>query len=295
MAWLKVDDGFADHPKVKSIPRSDRLAAIGLWTLAGAWCAKHLTDGFVPDYMLAELGGTKRLAAALAAVGLWDKVAQASQEPRASLAQASRDRCASGWQFHDWAEHQPSKEQVQHRRKATAERLRKWRERQASGSTEPPPADYDPAEQEDGNANGNGVTNGSGNGSGNASGNAAPGPTRPDPYLSSSVSEETYVSSEPENEPRSKPTTMDKARLARIYTDKVKLSNFGHVVTTVGIAMAAGYTAEQIAPAMARLARDGRNVTENTLRIEIENENKPAQSGSTTFYKTASGMSVEVY
>ena len=39
MAWFKVDDGFHSSRKVLSIPRRSRLAAIGAWTIAGAWCA----------------------------------------------------------------------------------------------------------------------------------------------------------------------------------------------------------------------------------------------------------------
>lgn len=39
--WLKVDDGFPDHPKVLQCSNS----TIGVWTKLGSWCAKHLTDG----------------------------------------------------------------------------------------------------------------------------------------------------------------------------------------------------------------------------------------------------------
>jgi hypothetical protein len=108
MSWFKVDDGFSDHPKVRSIPRATRAAAIGLWTLAGSWSAKNLTDGHVPAYMLAELGCTRGQAAALVQAGLWL-------------------RAGDGYDFHEWDDHQPSREQVTERRAKTAERVARWR------------------------------------------------------------------------------------------------------------------------------------------------------------------------
>ena len=58
MTWFRIDDGFADHPKVAQCS----LAAIGLWTRAGAWCSKHLTNGQVPRHMLRSWGATAKLA-----------------------------------------------------------------------------------------------------------------------------------------------------------------------------------------------------------------------------------------
>jgi hypothetical protein len=146
MSWFKVDDGFSDHPKVRSIPRAQRAAAIGLWTLAGSWSAKNLTDGFVPDYMLAELGCTRGQAAALVQAGLWR-------------------RADGGYAFHEWDDHQPSREQVKERRAKTAERVARWRATKVSASQ--------------GHVSvGNGVTNSVTN----VVSNAAPDPTRPDPY-----------------------------------------------------------------------------------------------------------------
>ena len=67
MTWFKVDDGFYDHPKVIDLP----LAAVGLWALAGAYCARHLTDGVITDRQIRAIGGTRKQAAALVAAGLW--------------------------------------------------------------------------------------------------------------------------------------------------------------------------------------------------------------------------------
>ena len=41
MTWYKVDDGIHSHPKFLDVS----LAAVGLWTMCGAWCSAYLTDG----------------------------------------------------------------------------------------------------------------------------------------------------------------------------------------------------------------------------------------------------------
>ena len=110
MSWFKIDDNFHVHPKVKSIPRKDRAAAVGLWCMAGSWCSQQLTDGHVPSYMLEEFGASPRLATVLVAARLW-------------VVETER----GGWIFHDWHSHQPSKAEVDEKRRKSAERLKAWR------------------------------------------------------------------------------------------------------------------------------------------------------------------------
>jgi len=111
VVWFKVDDGFYSSRKVLSIPRAQRVAAVGLWTLAGNWSGRELTDGRVDNYVLAELGATPRLRRALVEARLW------------------LDHGSAGVEFHDWARYQPTREQVEEERRKTADRQRKWRER----------------------------------------------------------------------------------------------------------------------------------------------------------------------
>lgn len=90
MTWFKVDDTFHAHPKVLATD----AAALGLWVVAGAWSSAHLTEGFVPDHALPRLiPGSDVLARKLVATGLWR-------------------RTRGGYQFHDWAEYQPTKEEA---------------------------------------------------------------------------------------------------------------------------------------------------------------------------------------
>lgn len=87
MSWFKVDDGFASSPKVLSIRRRDRLAAIGLWVIAGSWSIGQRTNGEIPAYMVPELGGTDRLAHALVKADLWVSI-------------------DDGWRFFEWRKEQ---------------------------------------------------------------------------------------------------------------------------------------------------------------------------------------------
>lgn len=121
MTWFKVDDSFYDHPKV--FDASD--AAIALWTRAGSWAARNLTDGFVPHGLLARLSTNAEAASKeLLDRGLWQ-------------------RMRGGYLFHDWAEYQPTREKVIHNRKQTAARQAAMRERKKKPSSEDNPSRRD--------------------------------------------------------------------------------------------------------------------------------------------------------
>lgn len=109
MPWFKVDDGFANARQVLSIPRRHRCKAIGLWTLAGTWAAKELTDGFIPDYLIETLGATPNDAQQLVYSGLWSRVEH-------------------GYQVVGWDKYQFTKTQVMERRANEAERKQRARE-----------------------------------------------------------------------------------------------------------------------------------------------------------------------
>jgi len=109
--WFRVDDSFSDHPKVEALLAGGRSdAAIALWTLAGSWCAKHLTDGQIPASKVARLGVSSHRAASaeLVRVGLWIVA-------------------GDGFAFHQWGERQPSREAVTEKRKAGAARTARSR------------------------------------------------------------------------------------------------------------------------------------------------------------------------
>uniref|UniRef100_UPI003018A971 hypothetical protein n=1 Tax=unclassified Microbacterium TaxID=2609290 RepID=UPI003018A971 len=122
MAWFRVDDQLHAHPK----PRRAGLAAIGLWTLAGSHCMSYLTDGIVERWFVESLPGGVKLAGRLVKAGLWH------EHP-------------DGWEFHDWAEFQFTREQILADRGAAAERMRRVRANRKANVRPNEPANVTPA------------------------------------------------------------------------------------------------------------------------------------------------------
>lgn len=116
MPWFKVDDGL--HAHMKAVRAG--VPAMGLWVLAGSWSSNQLTDGWVPDYIVARLDPDYREhAATLVRAGLWVEDEHDGDK---------------GWRFHQWDEHQPSSESVLAKREAARERMRRIREQRSAGS-----------------------------------------------------------------------------------------------------------------------------------------------------------------
>lgn len=122
MPWVRIDDGYADHPK---------MAAVGplgqaLWLAGLAYCNRNLTDGFIPWAAARQLvpwtyldgsGPTaiyigtptevfeegrvtsEYVIAALVSVGLWNDV-------------------LGGYTIHDYEDYQPTKAQIMAEREA---------------------------------------------------------------------------------------------------------------------------------------------------------------------------------
>jgi hypothetical protein len=103
MAWVRVDDQFAEHPKVLKLGR-DRLPAIGLWLQGLTYANRYLTDGFIPEGALPP--GSRRLAGRLVDVGLWQRV-------------------PNGFEVHDYADYQQDRDKVLALRAERAEAGRK--------------------------------------------------------------------------------------------------------------------------------------------------------------------------
>lgn len=106
MPWVKLDDHFADHPKLAAIDAWERPLAVFLHIMALCWCNRHLTDGFVPkaaverlapelvdyDYERGNISPTL-IASKLVACGLWEEN-------------------QAFYIIHDYLEYQPSREEV---------------------------------------------------------------------------------------------------------------------------------------------------------------------------------------
>lgn len=124
MTWGKVDDNLAFHPKVIVAGNE----AMGLWVRALSWSAQQLTDGVIPEAIIEALDG-ETAAEALVSAGLWH-------------------RLGDDYEFNDWIDYQPSREQVLAEREATRERSRAARAKAAAarGAKDAPQAAHSPAE-----------------------------------------------------------------------------------------------------------------------------------------------------
>ena len=114
--WFKVDDNFHCNERLLQIPKRFRLAAAGLWVMAGSWSANARTDGFVPDYMIQSWSPTQKQLDWLLQVGLWD-------------------RAAGGYQFRGWLRYNPSRTELDAKREASRDRMRKLRESRRNNDT----------------------------------------------------------------------------------------------------------------------------------------------------------------
>ncbi|NDB57280.1 hypothetical protein EB001_02340 [bacterium] len=112
MAWIKIDDAFADHPKV--IGLSDKAFRTHIEGLC--YSGRYLTDGFIPMIVASRMvNNDMAILVELSNAGLW-----------------LEDLPNNGFQIHDYLAHQTSKEQVEEKRKSLRERQKRYRERHAT-------------------------------------------------------------------------------------------------------------------------------------------------------------------
>ncbi len=104
MTWVRLDDRFAEHPKVVGL--SD--AAFRLHVNALCYAARNLTDGHIPVGAIRALRGQRRTVVALITAGCWEE-------------------CDDGWAIHDYLGYNPSAEAVNNGRRAAKERMQRLR------------------------------------------------------------------------------------------------------------------------------------------------------------------------
>lgn len=111
--WVKVDDGFPEHPKVIEAGRHlgtyGRGRVIAIWQVAICYCNRNLTDGFIdePTVRTWTLYDKRPLDVALVMAG-------------AGL----MARVEGGFRFHDYHDYQPSAKERKARLKKDRDRKR---------------------------------------------------------------------------------------------------------------------------------------------------------------------------
>ena len=109
MTWLKKDDRFAEHRKIRRLPDG----AYRLHDTAMCACARDETDGFITEDDITDMPHGARLRKhipALVEAGLWEVVEQ-------------------GWQIHDWLIYNPSHAKLEEKRASARQRQAEWREK----------------------------------------------------------------------------------------------------------------------------------------------------------------------
>jgi hypothetical protein len=120
MPWFKIDDGFHSHPKVAQLFEGPCPGdAIALFSLAGSWVSRELTDGAVPLGFVRRSGLHPEAAAELVRVGLWE------------------DNPGGGYWIHDYLQYNPDREQVLADREKNRERQARWYAKQQKGRPDP--------------------------------------------------------------------------------------------------------------------------------------------------------------
>lgn len=110
MPWVRFDDQFPVHRKVDSLPDP----AFRLHVEAIFWCARNLTDGFVPEGDLDAVTARKvrrptGFVALLIGRRIWH---QADEACPSQQCPAPVDNGHVGWIIHDYWQYQPTREKV---------------------------------------------------------------------------------------------------------------------------------------------------------------------------------------
>jgi hypothetical protein len=103
MAWVRLDDQFADHPKIAA------AGPVAGWVYVSGLCyaARYLTDGFVPETIALRFAGS-------------------SPEILANLVECSLfDRVNGGYLIHDFLEYNPPASKVKAEREAAKARMQR--------------------------------------------------------------------------------------------------------------------------------------------------------------------------
>lgn len=109
--WVKVDDKFAEHPKV--LAAGARLGRFGcgrvlaVWHVAMSWINRNETDGVIPAAVLHHVGRLYDRAPTQVADAMAEPLEDGTGEPRAGLLERLPD--GTGYRVHDYHDYQPTR------------------------------------------------------------------------------------------------------------------------------------------------------------------------------------------
>lgn len=122
MSRFEIDDQFLGHHKVKRALRSG-AEALQMWLAMRTYVAINNTGGFIPDEDLDDLNGKpgtpRKWVAVLVNCG--------KPLPNGGRGAGLVDEVPGGWELHDYSDHGLSPEEIEHKRKLSRDRQRRWR------------------------------------------------------------------------------------------------------------------------------------------------------------------------
>lgn len=272
MSWARIDDAFDDHPKVLALlEMEDAAAAIGLWTLCLTYAhrntrKKDKTPGLIPSSLPRRFFGPagKNMAALLVEVGLWDEV-------------------EDGWLIHDFAEYLPTKE-VSAARSAAGKKgaAKRW----GGKPDEPDGKTVAGPKQDDGNLPSEHGSEPSEDGNAIASDGSRAGAHRervdvgttglfpvpdPDPGQPSAAEPSARRERDPIDDIAGLTLTQRSKRITNAYAEAEPMCNWPAINGIVLKALKSNkYADSEIRDGLLRLAGEGRAVTVETLRTELQ-------------------------
>lgn len=261
VTWLKVDDQFGEHPKVRQLG-AVRAPALGVWLLCACWSANNLTDGWVPAEVARRFDPRLRHVGKLLAVGLLE---------------AGNQKAENGYQLHDWSDYQPTRAVV------TAERDR-WRRRKA---------DQRKSKMSHGESTRDSHGDSPRDSHGDTEGMSRECPTgSPSPPVPVPVPRDTATPSGVAAESlraTAAPTEIKRAQsITDAYVAEVPLSKYPAILGIVRKALHCNrYSDDAVRDALLRLAVDGRAVTVDSLRTELDGMPATRARPSTTDARVA--------
>lgn len=105
MPWVRLDDNFYRHPKVRELTAN----AFRAWVSGLGYCSSLLTDGVISRAAFAEIGADPEIESELVNAGLWER------HRNGKLI------------VHDYLEYQPSRARVDAARAGSRERVQRHR------------------------------------------------------------------------------------------------------------------------------------------------------------------------
>ena len=138
MVWVRIDDSFAQHPKVVAAGP----LAMAMQVAALCYCNRNLTDGIVARAVVPTLLNFEGLAytSGVSDIGIGVGDDASWQYVVGALVDTGMwEERPGGYYIHDYPDYQPTKAEVEEEREAARERMSRVRAKQTRTSSEQPP------------------------------------------------------------------------------------------------------------------------------------------------------------